>query len=431
MISNLKIKNKTALVRNTLSNYMFVMLMGIISFFATPFYIKNLGGKEWGLVAICMTIQGVLLLFDIGLSQILPSQVAKFKHLKKEISVYKAAHKFYFFLALIIFIIGQILAPYLCRGLTYNDVGLSIELEPLIRLLLLQFLFQFPNNAAVGFWNGMEMQHEANVRQFTFMLLKHLFALIATICFQRAYFYMLPFVLFAFLEYVLNRKKVVLTAKSHAVVQNGNDYSITKLLPQIWWFSLAVFFGMLLFQIDRLYLLRHLKIELYGYYVAISNFSLLFMHLYAPIYRVFLPKISVTTGVSNQHWKVLLILVVTCFIPCCIVAIFSENFLYLWLGDRNISHLTAPTFSLLVLAVGFNGLNSLAYMIYIRDGLYRNLLFLNIFILIVEYLVLCTYTSELSILSGGIALFLALTIQFLYGCFYLYKSQKTNSANPA
>ena len=63
-------------VDNVLANYAYVGLMAAVTIFLTPLYVRTLGPIEWGVVALCLTVQAVLFLLDAGLGQVAPREFA-------------------------------------------------------------------------------------------------------------------------------------------------------------------------------------------------------------------------------------------------------------------------------------------------------------------------------------------------------------------
>ena len=47
-------------LENVLANYAYVGLMAAVTIFLTPLYVRTLGPTEWGVVALCLTVQAVL-----------------------------------------------------------------------------------------------------------------------------------------------------------------------------------------------------------------------------------------------------------------------------------------------------------------------------------------------------------------------------------
>lgn len=52
-------------------------LAGSYNSFNGSFYLKLLGKEQWGMVAACLSLQGILLLLDAGMSQVMPRDFAQ------------------------------------------------------------------------------------------------------------------------------------------------------------------------------------------------------------------------------------------------------------------------------------------------------------------------------------------------------------------
>ena len=101
-------------------------------------------------------------------------------------AIFGAYLRSYLRLALPLFVAGQALL-----ALYPPDAALAWPL----RLALLQWLFQFCNGAALGYWNGLQRQGEANRRLALALLCKHALALLLITQWQAsAVAWLLPFV---------------------------------------------------------------------------------------------------------------------------------------------------------------------------------------------------------------------------------------------
>lgn len=406
-------------IRNALSNYGTYFINGMIAILLLPLYINQLGPNQWGFVAFSMTMQGLFMISDAGISQILPSKISIAKTLKNQKYIYFSSLKIYFFIGLILFIFGQVFANKILSILVLSDDSNFEIYLTIYRLTLLQFFFQLPNNAAISYWSGRKEQHYANIRQLFFAFCKHCSAILLILYNPIAVLYIAPFIFFCFLETTLNVVKIV----------NRENFPLSSIihaknftfLRGIQWICAASVLGMLGFQIDRLFLVKFLSIDLYGKYIALSTLALMFMNLNGPIYKALLPVISVTKITKEKMKKAYSLFFIFSFIPCIILAIFSEILLGYWLSEINLSQQIRLTFILLIFGVGLNSLNGVPYIIYIRYGLYKNIFFLNSVIIIIELFLLSIFYTKLSFLSGAIAFFAGMLIQFFYGIYFLWR----------
>lgn len=414
---------KRTLIGNVVANYAYVLVMGVITLVATPIYVQRLGASQWGLVALCMTAQGFLLLLDAGLGQIMPGQIARAVRSGQAGAVYRISLRIYGCISLAACVLGQLLTPQVAAKLVGANAALQPDLENVLRLVLVQFLFQFPNNAAVAYWNGTEQQRLANLRQAGFAASKHGVALLLVTAWQpSAMAYMLPFALLSAVEFVANWQKIRANAPTREPESPAAALSVPQLLVSSGGFSFAVVLGMLTSQIDRLYLARAVSTESFGIYVLASNLALTLMHLQGPIQRAFLPRIvASSTPPWREIWQMLGLLSLACMLPCLLVATQAENILKLWLSDPAIARAGASVFSLISISVGLNGLYGGVYSLFIRENKYRRVIQLNGCILVGQYAILAFLTDALSTEVGGWVWLFASASQVVAGGVFLVR----------
>jgi O-antigen/teichoic acid export membrane protein len=409
-------RSASVLLENILANYAYVVVMGVVTLVATPVYVHRLGPTQWGLVALCMTAQGLLLVLDAGLGQIMPREIARAARNGRAVEAYRASLKLYGGVALGAVLLGQFFMPALADALVHGDAGLQPELHTVLRLVLIQFLFQFPNNAAVAYWNGTEQQRAANLRQAGFAAAKHGLALsLVTLWQPSAVAYMLPFVAVSAIEWAVNARRIC-TAPRDEPLAGSPVPSVRHLVASASGFSAAVIVGMLTSQIDRLYLARSVPAAVFGSYVVAANLALTLMHLQGPVQRAFLPRI-VAAGEPPLRLvgQMLGLIALVGLLPCVALALVAEPLLRLWLHSPEMARLGAPVFSLIAVAVGLNGLYGGVYTLFIRDNLFGRLIVLNVVILLVQLLILTVFTDRYSIVAGGLCWLFCSIAQVLFG----------------
>lgn len=426
-MASVKTRSSRLLVENILANYAYVVLMGVVTLVATPLYVHRLGASQWGVVALCMTFQGMLLILDAGLGQIMPREIACAARSGSAVPAYFASLKIYGSIALAAFLTGQLLAGYLGVQLSRGDTALQPELILALRLVLLQFLFQFPNNAAIAYWNGSEQQRLANVRQAFFTFGKHACSVLLVTCWQQnAIAYMIPFALLGAVEFFANLRRIGVGAPTSPDAHRPG-LSVGGLIASAGGFSVAVVIGMLTSQIDRLYLSRVVSAELFGKYVLAANLGLTLMHLQGPVQRAFLPRI-----VSLEHpsrrviLQMLGLFALVCLLPCILLAGVAEPLLNFWLKNADFARVGAPVFQLIAVAVGINGLYGGIYILLIRDNQYKHLIALNAIILLAQFVSLNLLADQFSILAGGFSRLLGSCIQLIFGFVVLTKLYLSN-----
>lgn len=267
--------------------------MGGLSILLIPFYLRFLGPQQWGVVAICMTLQAFFNLLDAGLSQIMPRDVARVAHQPNvRLKIFVIYQRAYIGLALGGFVLGQFSLPWLIENWFGSGKSFAPEAIWAFHLVLLQFLFQFSNNSNIGYWNGMQMQSTANIRQCSFGLIKHLGAL-SCVYFWRAdaIAYLIPFTTIAIIEYLSNLYSIRSSLRESRLDPIlWMDYK--KLGHEAGVLLVGVLVGMLASQMDRIVLPKYVDVASFGIYVIVANLGLAVMQLQQPLIRAFLPRIT-------------------------------------------------------------------------------------------------------------------------------------------
>lgn len=413
---------RSQLGRNIFTNYLAAIWMGGLSILLIPFYLGLLGSQQWGVVAICMALQAFFNLLDAGLSQIMPRDVARVAHHPAtRLKTYVVYQRAYVGLALGGFILGQMAVPWLVDHWFSGGKPLGPEESWAFHLVLLQFFFQFSNNANIGYWNGMQLQITANIRQCTFGALKHLGAL-SLIYFWHAdaIAYLIPFTTITIIEFLANRFSIKTSLKDIQLSYIGwSDYK--QLVHEAGMLFVGVLIGMLASQMDRIVLSKYVDVETFGTYVIVANLGLAAMQLQHPLIRAFLPRITQDLAGNNRSsfkWLALGISLL-CILPCLILALLSPWILKIWIGNPEVVSQGALPLSLFFCAVAFNAIYQLIYQRLLIGGHGLLIAKMNALILIITLPLLLSAVQSLGIEAGGYYWLLMSCLQLLFGLIWL------------
>lgn len=416
------------LSRNIFANYLTVIWMGSLSILLIPFYLRFLGADQWGIVAICMLLQGFFNLLDAGLGQIMPRDIARVAHNHSlRHKTYLVYFRAYLTLAIFGFILGQLAVPLLVSHWFSGGQSFSLQDSWAFHLVAVQFLFQFANNANVGYWNGTEQQVLANTRQCIFGALKHLGAL-ALICFwqAQAIAYLIPFVLISMIEFFQNRKTVKSELSNVPYVPIiWADYQ--KLAHEAGALFIGVLIGMLASQMDRIILSKYLDLASFGIYVIVANLGLAFMQLQLPLIKAFLPRITKDNegGLDTGSLRRLFIsLLVLCALPCLILAWQSPRILQLWIGSPDVVSAGALPLRLFFCSVAINALYQMVYLQILISGNGKWVVKTNTLVLFIILPILWFSIPFYGTASGGIYWLSMTVLQLLFGLIWLLFSRK-------
>lgn len=382
------------LLDNLASGYAYLGFAGLVTLFLVPVYVHALGPTPWGALAWCLTLQGVLFSLDAALGPLLLRDVARAAAADRLQQADTRFLRLYGGIALALFALGQLLLS----GATSlpDDVVLAL------RLALLQFLFQFANNAAVGVWHALQRQRFANLRLAGFALLKHALAL-ALVLYWKAtpVAYFIPFAAVSALEFVLNRLRL---RREHrqpippaAPAAGGEDWR------GLAGFAAVAALATAITQIDRIVLARQLSADDYGVYFLLGSVLLALLHLQMPLQRTFLPRLATAAAPRRAARAMLLASALLLALPCLVAALWSEPLLRLWLRDATLAATGAPALQLMLVAVALFALFGPSGTLLLVERRYRALAAIQAATLAAQALVLVLLAPTLGLVAGGLA----------------------------
>lgn len=418
--------------QNIITNYLAVVWMGGLSLALIPLYFKRLGPDQWGVVAICMAIQGFLGLLDAGLGQIMPRDIARVAGDRGAVArVFRVFSRAYFGLGFIGLVLGQAGVHWLVVRWFNQGQGVADGADLALRLVLVQFFFQFANNAHVGYWNGLQAQKQANFRQCAFGTARHASALALVYTWRAdAIAYLMPFVFISAIEWWSNFR-LVRRGLGDFVDGEVSIEELRTLAREAGWLAVGILIGMLVSQIDRIVLSRSVDMASYGRYVIVANLGLAFMQLQYPLMRAFFPRIvqmNVHRGFSSQ-WKLGLGVFLLCVLPCGFVAVLAPWLLKFWLGDPQIVSEGVAPLRLIIGAVAVNAVYHLIYQHIIAKGQGWLVLLINLIALAIVTPMIIFSVHKYGIAAGGLAWMLGSIIQLGFGMLWMLNNRMQQKKN--
>ena len=421
------------LVRNVFANYFATIWMAALSLLTIPIYVRLLGSEEWGIVAACMTVQGLLGLLDVGLGQIMPRSFARIAgDEREEATLFDAYSRIYLALGSAGLVLGQLAASPLARSWFHASGDHAPRLELAIRLVLVQFLFQIANNAHTGYWNGMQLQVEGNLRTCAFVTLRQLAALLAVrFVDPSAAGYILPFAAGTALEWYLNRRSIA--RRYRALARPPLPFASPKfraILRDAGGFTVAILVGLVATQSDRVILSATQDLTQYGYYVIVANLGLAFTSLQAPLTRALFPRIVMEVadrpGASGSASATLLRGVLLFgVIPCLVVIASAPWVLSTWLHAPEIVAAATPALRLILAGVAVNALYGVVYQRMLAAGDSRAVLAINAALVLAVAVTVALAGTRIGIVLGGIIWLAIASTQLVLGiAWQAYRKQR-------
>lgn len=392
--------------RELAGSYAVLALNGLVTLLLVPLYLRLLGAEHWGIVALCLTLQGALFALDAMLAPPVLRDVAAASADGSAYAVYRRYLRRYAAIALLVFVAGQVtllLLPALAA------LPRDALVWPL-RLVLVQFLFQFCNGAAIGYWNGRLQQPYANRRLAIALIAKHAAALTLLLVWRAdALVWLLPFAVFGALEFLLNWLAVRRDATPSL---RSADLPVVRTGVPV--YAIAALLGLLGGQVDRLVLSLYLPPPEYGRYFLASTVVLSLLQLQVPLLRSFLPRLTTAVDPASVRRRMLAASLLLVALPSLLIACAAEPVAQLWLRDASVASAIAPWLRLMLPAVALLAVYAPFATELLAQARYRLLTRINALALLAQLCVLAAGVTLLGARVGGVAWLACALVQLAF-----------------
>lgn len=427
----MKIYLKNKLVLNTVSNYIGVIWMGFGILLLYPIYIKILGEEQWGLVSACISIQAMLMILDVGFSQIMPRDIAQ-AHSKLDVNnIYQSYFLYYFTISILGGSLIFIFSNWLSEN-WFNAESYISELKMIIKIASLQFIFQFLNSVNSGFWNGIQNQKITNISQVSFFTLKHISSLLLLMIYPSAIIYIICFTSITIIEFFTNFTYIKIKNKLKVTLNRVIALETWNIVKNNSSFSLGVILGVCVSQLDKILFSQQLSIKEYGIYVVVAQLGLAFLQLQYPVMKAIIPAVSARGKDSLFNIispKYIMLLAIFTLSPALFTSIYSYEILLLWTGNEYIAHIGHLALSLICLSVILNLPYGFIYANLLRKRKGFVILIVNFTSILIMLSYYFCYSNKENLMTGGVLWLIYAFTSLIIGCSSLYFINKKKSIN--
>lgn len=430
-LADLGVWVKSPTGRDMVANYLGVAWVGVLNLTLLPVYMKWLGAEQWGVVALCLAAQSLANIIDLGLSQVMPRDIARANtDLPVQGRLFKMFSLAYIILGIFGMGVGILASPWLLNSWFNGGQGLGAYAQTALVLAFLTFLFQFANGANIAYWNGLQRQGLANFRTCLFTTAKHSLALVVIMGLEpSAIGYLVPFALVSALEFAVNRRGITRSIDGFARIEIGWA-DLRKMVVEVRGLSFSILVGMIVSQMDRAYLSRALSPAQFGAYAALLSLGMAFMQLQYPVMLAIFPGVVRDRAMAGMRSGMVMVLGV-CVVPCGMVAMGADFILHTWIGASAIPVGGVLVFQMLLLAVALNALYNVVYQYMVAANQGRFLTIVNILSLTVSILLLTGLSGPFGIVAGGFSWVGVSSVQLTMGfIWYVVKTMKQGEGRP-
>jgi O-antigen/teichoic acid export membrane protein len=400
-----KIKTDAVLILGNYAVFAASMIVGLV---LVPVYVKYLGLENWGVIAWSSALMGVFAMLDLGLSQVMPRDLAqadfKVGQLK---AAYLAYQKLYLTLAVLGLIIALVALPILLEHWFTRSNKMPKSNDFLVLSIgLLQAGIQLANMSNLGYFLGAGLQNLANQRILLFLLLRHIATLLSLATFGGSPInYVCPMCVVALIELGINGLKVRASLREIESPKGPlYPYPIPELIEKLRPVSIAVLLGLFVSQSDRVILSGLLNSTEFAQYTLVASVGLALVQLQNPIVKAFVRRFAhaaqgrESREILTKHFAATMLFVY--IFPVCLMAIYAEELLVLWIPKLS-STFAGESLRLFCLAGILNAVYQFYYQTFLAENKSSNILYVNLISLIVVAAFWTLSWNNISMRSGA------------------------------
>lgn len=356
--------------KNIVANFTGSLWSALMGLAFVPFYIRLMGVESYGIVGVLVSLQGMLAILDLGLSQTMSREMAMLAvdraNSRKMADTARTLEILYWAIALGVAALIVLLSGFLAyhwlnpRHLSRNSLMQALWIMALVIGL------RWPVAIYTGGLNGLQRQVVVNKLLAVFSTLQGAGALAVL-------HYVAPTIqaFFVWQAIVALLQVAALRAALWRCLDSGSGRFSKAVLHGIWRFAAGMtgtsLVATILTQTDKILLSKMLPLAAFGYYTFATTVAGVVFRIIGPVFTAYYPRL--TELVSKNELRELTdayhqgsqLMAVTVLPVTFLLAFFSKTILELWTHNPDI---VAHSFLLVSLLVAGNALNGLMHVPY-------------------------------------------------------------------
>ncbi len=404
-------------IKNLIANFVGTGLVGVINIFSLSLYVRYFGMGHWGYVSTYIAIMNVMMMLDLGISQIYISEFHKEDAEKDLFARFQST-------LVAIASLGCILAVGIFVLMNAMHSGLPVVYGKfdLLFLALALFAVNIINNFYYTNLVAQERQVEQNIRLVSFMFLKNVAVIILINSVSNApETYFCGFLPVSLFELWLNSK----TAPTMDFRRSFRMNTFMRIIKKCSGLSLAIGVGILVFNLDRLVLPSMISPQAFGVYAIVVTIGLYALQLQYPIIKAILPFTARSIHIDGRDPTKLMLLqsfllFTFTLLPILLGGIFAKEILKFYSVPAPLLEQASFLFDGVLIAVLINAAYNGIYLRLMIEGKDKVIILINVTALLVALIIFLRLGSALPFLAGAVAWVSVSAIQLAGGCvFYI------------
>ncbi|MDO8348211.1 MAG: oligosaccharide flippase family protein [Rugosibacter sp.] len=379
--------------RNILANYLGMGAVVLAPILALPWYLSELGPKQFGLIGFIAMLQAILGLLDAGMSQALVREVAvrfdltdKGRH--RTASLLFGFERIYWMFALCAGCVTALLAEIIATHWLNLD-GLPLESGRVaIYGAAAIFAVQFPGSIYRSLLVGTQAQIALNGIMSGSAIFRHVGGVAMVVIWPTLSTYLIWHATIALLETLIRGRWAwrLLEVNRSQVRWDSNE--LCPLWRLVAGMSGATLLGALTVQMDRIVLSRMVSIEQFGYYTIAATVAVGSLQLINPLTQAVLPRAIQIRGdpvaLRSLSIKLARLIALLVGLGALIFITIGKWLLNVWLRNPEVVTAIYPMLALLFVGTALNAFYNVGYVNWLSQQKTRNVLQVNTFALVLS-----------------------------------------------
>lgn len=406
---------------NFFSNLAGSSIIALILLVVTPIYLRYLGADSFGLIGVFITLSGVAVLMDAGITPALTRELAMQSSTAQRASeiraVVRTLESVYCLLTVAVFAMVFSSTSFLTdHWLKPSSLDKGV-VKTCLQLMAVQLAFQLPLSFYTGGFIGMQKQGLMNLLNIAMAATKAIGAITVLVIFHGD---VVDFFIWQTIATALHL--IIMSLSLWSILPPGIACFKVATLARNWRYAAGMFgitaVSILLTQLDKIILSRTLSLEHFGYYMLAWYVASILLRPVGPVFNAWLPRLTQFAMADNKIELLALYrkgaqLVNLLVIPAAIIlATNSHLVLSLYTGNQELANIAALPLTLLVIGSAFNGLMHMPYALTLAYGWTSFTIYQNT----IAALVIVPLTYWLSVnygITGGAVGWLAVNLGYV------------------
>jgi O-antigen/teichoic acid export membrane protein len=410
--------------RNIVANFAGQGWAALMSFIFIPLYIKFLGIEAYGLIGFFAMMQGTLVVLDLGLSQTMNRELARYSVLPDKAAeardLARTLEIGYWVVGLLIGAAVLVASPLIASH--WIKAG-SLPVSTIQRTVMIMGVvaaLQWPVSFYGGGLMGLQRQMQINIVRIGISTLASGGAVLIMWLVSPT---ITAFFTWQIIVSVVN-VSVMIMLLWRSLPDAGRPARFNPDLMRTKWRFAAGMTGIslsaiILTQLDKLILSKMLSLEMFGYYVlAFTVCNVIPTMLVGPVFNALFPKFSSLVALNDEAELIRLyhqgtqLMAVIVLPVALVIAFFSYDILLLWTGVEITARTVSPIVSILIIGMALNSLMTLPYALQLSHGWTSIGLRINTFLIITLVPAIYYMTTHYGAL-GAAAIWVTLNIIYM------------------